>query len=542
MEQTPKHLKAFLQEHQERIREYANQWAKHPEFSSQQDKVTELYEAVKQIRDRSSWLGLKSIFHNADHLLTHFDIEFATYRITTSKPTMVALSLRTLLAQINAALNHIEQPNSDTIVSMAESRSSIIVVQEPGNIKQQELLMSCLEHEDLAIIELPYHTVIETLISKDIKLVMFPLTQNTECKLVNVVNSIRKQAFMRALPIIAYTTESEAKQLKHDFSIYIKQGVDHVLSLDQMYKEYLLAAIYRHIEHFRFDSTMMPVARQRKEMEKLIQNEWFRFIRFQSYFSLIQVKLDAYSSLIQQYGAEQIISYVDRLYAAACKVLRFYDEGRLWNSHSFMVLLPASKLEGAVIVGERIKAAAMGLHADSDLSPYIQVAAIESHYEYEHAEDMYGKLDAALMLEASPKVIAIHPTKPEPDERAERTRILILDDDPMIYTLLDNHLDPEVYDVKPCLHGHEAYDQAMAFRPHVIISETSMLDLDGYLFCQQTRGIKELEQAVFMFLSKHTMTRSITRAFQVGADEYMTKPFSVQELEARITRWLKIRR
>ena len=115
-----------------------------------------------------------------------------------------------------------------------------------------------------------------------------------------------------------------------------------------------------------------------------------------------------------------------------------------------------------------------------------------------------------------------------------RSLILVADDDPDILALVSYRLERAGYDVVSATNGEEAVEVARARRPDLAILDVMMPRLDGY---EATRRLREQEGTrgiPVILLTARVQEDDIARGFDAGADDYVKKPFSPQELGARV--------
>lgn len=110
-------------------------------------------------------------------------------------------------------------------------------------------------------------------------------------------------------------------------------------------------------------------------------------------------------------------------------------------------------------------------------------------------------------------------------------KILVVDDDPNIRLLIQKQLEYERYSVLTVASGQSAIDIAKREKPDLIVLDLMMPDVDGLEVCRVLRN--DMVIPIIMLTAKGTDTDKVV-GLAVGADEYMTKPFSVIELTARI--------
>lgn len=110
-------------------------------------------------------------------------------------------------------------------------------------------------------------------------------------------------------------------------------------------------------------------------------------------------------------------------------------------------------------------------------------------------------------------------------------KILVIDDEPSITNLVSAYLKPEGYDVTTAADGNAGLKAARAFKPDLIILDVMLPGMDGIELLSRLR--RESEVYVIMLTAKTEETDKIV-GLSVGADDYVTKPFSPRELVARV--------
>ncbi|MBB6735032.1 response regulator transcription factor [Cohnella zeiphila] len=110
-------------------------------------------------------------------------------------------------------------------------------------------------------------------------------------------------------------------------------------------------------------------------------------------------------------------------------------------------------------------------------------------------------------------------------------RILLADDEPHIIDFLELGLRHEGYEVNAASDGTAALEIAASFRPHVAILDVMMPGFDGFEVCERLKA--EGDVAVIMLTARDEVDDRV-KGLRLGADDYMMKPFSFEELLARI--------
>jgi two-component system alkaline phosphatase synthesis response regulator PhoP len=111
------------------------------------------------------------------------------------------------------------------------------------------------------------------------------------------------------------------------------------------------------------------------------------------------------------------------------------------------------------------------------------------------------------------------------------TKILVVDDEPSITNLVSAYLKPEGYQVYTAADGDAGLKAARVFKPDLVILDVMLPGMDGIELLSRLR--RESEVYVIMLTARTEETDKIV-GLSVGADDYMTKPFSPRELVARI--------
>ena len=111
------------------------------------------------------------------------------------------------------------------------------------------------------------------------------------------------------------------------------------------------------------------------------------------------------------------------------------------------------------------------------------------------------------------------------------TKILIIDDEPAITNLVSAYLKPEGYEVYTAENGNAGLKAARAFKPNLIILDVMLPGMDGIELLSRLR--RESDVYVIMLTARTDETDKIV-GLSVGADDYVTKPFSPRELVARV--------
>jgi DNA-binding response OmpR family regulator len=111
------------------------------------------------------------------------------------------------------------------------------------------------------------------------------------------------------------------------------------------------------------------------------------------------------------------------------------------------------------------------------------------------------------------------------------TKVLVIEDDSAIASLIQIQLENRDYQVRLAGDGIEGLRQAYAWQPNLVILDIMMPDMDGWTVCERLR---ELSNVPIIFVTAIGKEADIVRGLEMGADDYLVKPFSPRELVARI--------
>jgi len=115
-------------------------------------------------------------------------------------------------------------------------------------------------------------------------------------------------------------------------------------------------------------------------------------------------------------------------------------------------------------------------------------------------------------------------------------KVLIVDDEPQITRVLRTALSTQGYMLRIAGNGVEAIEIAHQWKPDLVITDLAMPEMDGVELCRELRAVSKVPIIV---LSVRNQDRMKIEALDAGADDYVTKPFSIQELQARVRAQLR---
>jgi two-component system, OmpR family, response regulator len=116
-------------------------------------------------------------------------------------------------------------------------------------------------------------------------------------------------------------------------------------------------------------------------------------------------------------------------------------------------------------------------------------------------------------------------------EQLKGIKVLLIDDEPTILQFLSLGLTNEGFDIKAAQDGIEGINIAKEFNPHIAIVDVMLPGMDGFEVCRLLKKMGDI--AVIMLTAKDQVDDRV-KGLTIGADDYMVKPFSFEELLARI--------
>jgi DNA-binding response OmpR family regulator len=113
-------------------------------------------------------------------------------------------------------------------------------------------------------------------------------------------------------------------------------------------------------------------------------------------------------------------------------------------------------------------------------------------------------------------------------------RILIVDDEPNIVTSLEFVMERAGFEVTVAADGQKALELAASFRPDLVLLDVMLRVKSGYEVCQQLKSDPASRDIKIVMLSAKGRDVEVAKGLELGADAYVTKPFSTRELVAKV--------
>jgi diguanylate cyclase (GGDEF)-like protein len=256
--------------------------------------------------------------------------------------------------------------------------------------------------------------------------------------------------------------------------------------------------------------------------------------------ALALVDVDALAAVNAAHGPGSGDSVLRHVGGRLAEALRPADTVAAWRDDEFVVLLPATDVPTA----KRLLARAQAVLTTSpptgpdgvDITVTLS-AGITSVRPGVSFEAAIGAADRALALAktAGPSTVMAD----EEEHPAGAVAVLIAEDDRVTATLVRHRMERAGYQVTHCASGTDALAAATASRFGLFILDIRMPGMDGMELLKRLRAMPEYARTPIIMLTTLGREEDIVRAFDQGASDYVTKPFSPVELLARVQRLVR---
>ena len=225
----------------------------------------------------------------------------------------------------------------------------------------------------------------------------------------------------------------------------------------------------------------------------------------------------------------------DAIVAAVRAEVRRRDLSAAYDRNHLVVLLPdmdvGAARERVTLIVEKLRAESVtGVHAG------LAGAAVSGTRTLEALLDEAEEALSVARYEDVP--VAVRPDGRRMAARVDRATVVVGDDDPEVARIIDAHLTASGYRSVLAFDGVKTLEEVRSQRPDVLVIDLMMPRMSGFDVLAELRGMTDGRPHVIV-LSARGREDDVMRAFDLGADDYMTKPFSPQELLARIGRFLR---
>ena len=272
-----------------------------------------------------------------------------------------------------------------------------------------------------------------------------------------------------------------------------------------------------------------------------IAEELERYKRNGTIFSIAFVDMDYFKNINDQYGHQTGDHVLKEFVSHIARNIRGCDSIYRYGGEEFVILLPDTTEEKASTVIDRLRQR----FSDEPIS----VGGVALHVTFcagikqvcdkdESVEQLIRDADKAMYYAKKCGRNRVVVYGKEMEVQSLKKTLLIVDDENTILKLLKDRLSNIGYNVITAKDGKSAIALAAETHPDAVVLDLILPDIDGFEVCRQIKENILTQSSKIIMLSKKKQKKSIVRGLYSGADDYVTKPFSMEELEARIMRVL----
>lgn len=437
-------------------------------------------------------------------------------------------------------------PRVDALVSTlrtaaerdAKATQGILIVEDDEDLAR--FLSSVLAEEGRAIYVAGSASLANAILEeKDVALIILDLLlPDTDGR--NLLLKLREKPWTASIPVVV-TTVKGGRQTKAEC---LALGADDFLE-KPLNVDVLRAAVASHLrasadaprESRRDPLTGMP---NRAAFHEAFDRAKYVAGLAGEPLSVAILELDGLRELTARSGTAMGDQARRRAAAAISRSLRSTDFLARWSGEEFIVLFPRTDPAGVAVGLDKARAALAKelMPAPDGSSVALSFSAgVARVGESMAVEDAVAAADRCLYRA---KEQGKGRTASTSDRKAPpRRKVLVAEDDELIRLVLRRLLESEGYDVETCSDGAEALEAARRGGHALIVSDVRMPRMDGFELLRRVRELPELARTPVVMLTSMGAEEDVLKGFEMGADDYVLKPFSSQELAARVRRLLR---
>lgn len=364
---------------------------------------------------------------------------------------------------------------------------------------------------------------------------------------LDLCRALRADPRWRDLPVIFVASAEEAKVVRDAY----RAGGDDVLR-KPLQRDELLARVENRLQRARLlrrqgDTDFLTGLAGRQKAERDID----RFVRLarrhDHRVTLALFRIDRFDGLAARAGQAAVDAVALTFSQLLVRSFRQEDVISRWGPNEYVVALFDANTANAsvrvrdVMLGLRERPLSVGAGPGLTLTCSAGLATFP--HDADDARALHAAADAALVGATGAGSDEVLGVASEPGIGASgRVDVLLVDDDASVASLLMHALEQRQYSVRWLRHGAEASEALLGdrpeIRPRVILLEVNLPGLNGLTLLRSLASADALRHTRVVLLSSRTTEAETVQAFQLGAFDYVAKPFSVAVLTERIRRAL----
>ena len=249
--------------------------------------------------------------------------------------------------------------------------------------------------------------------------------------------------------------------------------------------------------------------------------------------------VDRFKSVNDLYGHSEGDRVLQRLASVVSSSLRASDLLARWGGEEFAVLLPQTKLDQARLALTKALAASRAQTFSTADGRVFRITFSGGIAQVKRGMTMEQAIQEADRLLYLAKASGRDQVLTEKDPVSTKKTILIVEDDDVTASILERHLKSEGFDVIRAKESQEALDAIAKKSISLISLDVKIPGMDGFELLRRFRKMPALHRIPIMMVTSLGKQQDVVRGFQLGADDYILKPFSPREFQARVLRFLE---
>lgn len=255
-------------------------------------------------------------------------------------------------------------------------------------------------------------------------------------------------------------------------------------------------------------------------------------------YGLAVIQLDGFAARSERWGWERSEGIVREVSRALRRALpEEFELARLAGA-DFALVAPGADLESVRGMASEALAIVRAHHVDEVAAGEAPLTATIALVAAAPGDPLEESLETARQRLFQAREAEGDQVVPEDAEPAASGHVLVAEDDEISATILLHRLEKEGLEVVHFDNGHDAWEDVFREMPILVILDVKMPRLDGFEVLERLRKEHRFSDVPVIMLTSMGQEADIVRAFRMGADDYILKPFSPTELSARVRRLL----